>query len=369
MRSLINILNPYNVEDFLKNNWTSKAIFISSEGHKKFDQLFSWEKLTYLLNFHEFHYPALRLALDGKVLNESDNVNLIKLCQEGATLMVNKVHKLLPEITNLTSEVKYDLGYGAQVNAYCSWSGRQGFSSHYDTHEVFVLQIDGTKKWHVFPNTIKYPLSKQQSASFPPPEGEPYLTCILNPGDVLYIPRGHWHYAVALDEPSLHLTLGLHCKTGIDFLEWLVSELRQKDEWRRSLPLRIETASVKVHVDSLIQELNQYLAGSNIGQEYITYLDGLEKPMAKYSLPYQAGCNLFLQGTETKFTSPKFQRVRIVELSDGSGYKIIISGKEVSLKGVERSLLENLFAGEPFTESDVINWLPGFDWEIERVPF
>ncbi len=368
MRSLINILNPYSVEEFLKNNWTSKAVFISSEGHKKFDQLFSWEKLTYLLNFHEFHYPDLRLALDGKVLDKNDNANLIKLCQEGATLIVNKVHKLLPEITTFASEVKYDLGYGAQVNAYCSWPGRQGFSSHYDTHEVFVLQVDGKKKWHVFPDTIKYPLSEQKSASFPPPEGEPYLSCILNPGDVLYIPRGHWHYAVALDEPSLHLTLGLHCKTGIDFLEWLVNELRQKEAWRRSLPLRIETASVKVHVDSLIQDLNQYLAGSNIGQEYISYLDGLEKPMAKYSLPYQAGFNLFPQGTETKFTSPKFQQVRIVELSGDRGYKIIVSGKEVSLKGVDRSLIENLFTESPFTGRDVINWLPGFDWEIDIVP-
>ena len=368
MRSLINILNPYSVEEFLKKNWTSQAVFISSEGYKKFDNLFSWEKLTYLLNYHEFNYPNLRLALDGKVLDESDNVNLTKLCKEGATLIVNKIHKLLPEINTLTSEVKYDLGYGAQVNAYCSWPGRQGFSSHYDTHEVFILQIDGKKKWHVFPDTIKYPLPDQQSASFPPPEGEPYLSCILNPGDVLYIPRGHWHYAVALDEPSLHLTLGLHCKTGIDVLEWLVSELRQKEEWRRSLPLRIETASVTDHVDSLVQNLNQYLAGSNIGQDYISYLDGLEKPMAKYSLPYQAGFNLFSQGTETKFTSSKFQRVRIVELSDDRGYKIIVSGKEVSLKGVNRSLIENLFTGEPFTGSDVMNWLPGFDWEIDIVP-
>lgn len=368
MRSLINILNPYSVEEFLKKNWTSKAVFISSEGYKKFDNLFSWEKLTYLLNFHEFHYPNLRLALDGKVLDESDKVNLTKLCKEGATLIVNKIDKLLPEINTLTSEVKYDLGYGAQVNAYCSWPGRQGFSSHYDTHEVFILQIDGKKKWHVFPDTIKYPLPEQQSVSFPPPEGEPYLSCILNPGDVLYIPRGHWHYALALDEPSLHLTLGLHCKTGIDFLEWLVGELRQKEEWRRSLPLRIDTAPVKAHVDSLVQNLDQYLAGSNVGQDYSSYLDGLEKPMAKYSLPYQAGFNIFSQGTETKFTSSKFQRVRIVELSDDRGYKIIVSGKEVSLKGVNRSLIENLFTGEPFTGSDVMNWLPGFDWEIDIVP-
>jgi ribosomal protein L16 Arg81 hydroxylase len=368
MRSLITLLQPYDVEEFLENNWTSQALFIPGEGQKKFNHLFSWEKLTYLLNFHEFKYPELRLALDGKVLDENENENLIKLCQEGATLIINGVHKFIPEITAFTAEVKYDIGYGTQVNAYCSWSGRQGFSSHYDTHEVFILQVDGRKQWYVYEDTIKYPLAEQTSASLPPPEGEPYLSCTLNPGDVLYIPRGHWHYAIALDEPSLHLTLGVHCKTGIDFLEWLVSELRQKEEWRKSLPLRVETASINAHIDTLIQDLNQYLADRNIGEEYNSYLDSLGKPRPRYSLPYQAGFNIFPHGTQTKFKSAKFQRVRISELSDGSGYKIISSGKEVSLKGVPRSLIENLFTGEHFTGKDVMNWLPDFDWEIDIAP-
>lgn len=368
MHSLTAILNPYSVEEFLEKNWTNKAVFIPGEGKRKFNHLFSWEKLTYLLNFHQLKYPELRLALDGKSLDESANTNLIKLCQEGATLIINGVHKRIPEVASFASEVKYDLGYGVQVNAYCSWAGHQGFSSHYDTHEVFILQLEGTKQWYVFPDTFKYPLQEQKSASLSPPEGEPYLTCILHPGDVLYIPRGHWHYAIALDEPSLHLTLGVHSKTGIDVLEWLVSELRQNEEWRKSLPLRVEKTSINAHINTLIQTLNQYLANRNIGEDYNNYLDSLGKAIARYSLPYQAGFNVFSHGIQTQFKSAKFQRVRIEELSDGSGYTIITSGKEVSLKGVPRFLLEKLLSGEPFTGQDVLNWLPDFDWEIDIVP-
>lgn len=368
MHSLTAILNPYSVEEFLEKNWTNKAVFIPGEGKRKFNHLFSWEKLTYLLNFHQLKYPELRLALDGKSLDESANTNLIKLCQEGATLIINGVHKRIPEVASFASEVKYDLGYGVQVNAYCSWAGHQGFSSHYDTHEVFILQLEGTKQWYVFPDTFKYPLQEHKSASLSPPEGEPYLTCILHPGDVLYIPRGHWHYAIALDEPSLHLTLGVHSKTGIDVLEWLVSELRQNEEWRKSLPLRVEKTSINAHINTLIQTLNQYLANRNIGEDYNNYLDSLGKAIARYSLPYQAGFNVFSHGIQTQFKSAKFQRVRIEELSDGSGYKIITSGKEVSLKGVPRFLLEKLLSGEPFTGQDVLNWLPDFDWELDIVP-
>jgi len=368
MLFLANLLQPYSVSEFLEHNWTNKAVVISGEGKKKFTHLFSWEKLNYLLNYHKLKYPDLRLALDEKVLNESDNDNLIKLCQSGATLIIDQVHKLIPEVTQFASEIKYDLGYSTQVNAYCSWPGRQGFSCHYDTHEVFILQVDGKKQWYVFTDTIKHPLPDQKSTSFSPREVDPYLSCTLYPGDILYIPRGHWHYAVALDEPSLHLTLGVHCKTGIDLLEWLVSELRQKEEWRKSLPLPVETGLVKDSVDTLIQDLSQLLASNKIREDFISYFENIGKPSAGYSFPYQAGFNIFPHGSETKFKNPKFQRVKISEIADGSGYKIIVYGKEITLRGVPESFVRKLFSQYFFTGNDVVNWLPDFDWESDIVP-
>ncbi|MEC4817706.1 MAG: cupin, partial [Scytonema sp. PMC 1069.18] len=102
--------------------------------------------------------------------------------------------------------------------------------------------------------------------------------------------------------------------------------------------------------------------------EYISYLDSLSKPLATYSLPYQAGFNIFSQGTETKFRNSKFQRVKISELPDCSGYKVLVAGKEVSLKGVNISTVEKLFTTETFTGNDVISWLPDYDWEIDIAP-
>ncbi|MEG3978004.1 cupin domain-containing protein [Microcoleus sp. N9_B2] len=368
MRSLANLLKPYNLEDFLNNNWTNKAVAIKSEGKKDFAHLFSWEKLNHLLNFYQLKYPDIRLAVKGKVLDESENANLIKLCQSGATLIINQVHKLIPEIAEFAAELKAELGYPNQVNAYCSWPEKQGFSSHYDTHEVFILQTDGIKQWYVFADTIKYPLTDQKSSTFSPPETPPYLTCTLHPGDVLYIPRGHWHYAIASDEPSLHLTLGIHCKTGIDLLEWLVGELRQQSEWRQSLPLRINQDSIDTSVNNLIAQLQGYANSKNLGEEYSSYLDSLAKPVAKYSLPSQAGFNIFPYGIQTKYRIPKIQRVRISELPDGDGYKIVVAGKEVSLKGVTDKFTENLFSTEFFTGEDVMDWLPDCDWEIDVMP-
>lgn len=368
MFDLTSLLQPYSEKEFLENNWTKKAIAISGKGRKDFTHLFSWEKLNSLLNFHQIQYPDLRLAFDGQVLDRKENNNLTQWCQKGATLIIDQIHQRIPEISRFASKISYELGYSTQVNAYCSWSNKQGFSRHYDTHDVFILQVEGSKQWYIYTDTLKYPLPTQKSASFIPPEEEAYLSCILQPGDVLYIPRGHWHYAVAKNEPSIHLTLGIHCKTGIDLLEWLISKLKHREEWRNSLPLRIKQNSLDLSIKSLIQDLNQYINDQNISEEYNSYLNSLGKSIDRYAFPYQAGFKIFNNGVATKFKVPQFQRLKISEISDDSGYKILVSGKEVSIKGVPKHLVENLFSRETFTGKDVISWLPDYDWEIDIIP-
>ncbi|MCL2924255.1 MAG: cupin domain-containing protein [Trichodesmium sp. MAG_R04] len=368
MSYLTNLIQPLKQEEFLENNWTRKAIAISNKGEKDFTNLFSWKKLNYLLNFHQIKYPDVRLAYDGKVLEAKENKNFTQWCEKGATLIIDKIDKRIPEVSIFTSKLSYELGYPTQVNAYCSWSSKKGFSTHYDTHDVFILQVEGNKQWYVYTETLKYPLPNQKSSSFTPPEEEAYLSCILHPGDVLYIPRGHWHYAVTTEEPSIHLTLGIHSRTGVDLLEWLIGQFQNKEEWRRSLPLRIDETSFNVSIENLIKDLKEYINNHNIREEYNNYLDSLEEPVEQYNLPYQAGFNIFHNGVETKFKVSHFQRLKISKIADNDGYKILVSGKEVSIRGVPEYVVKNLFSRETFTGKDIINLLPECDWEIDIMP-
>jgi ribosomal protein L16 Arg81 hydroxylase len=367
METLAHLISPYEINTFLEEVWTKKSIFSPSNGQRSFEHLFSWEKLTHLINYNEFEYPTLRLSKNGNVLDKTENKNFIKRCQEGATLIIDRVHKLVPEIADFASQLRHSMGYRVQVNMYCSFPSQQGFGCHYDTHEVFILQIDGQKEWHIFGETLRYPLPTQKSASLSSPDGQPYLSCILKPGDVLYIPRGHWHYAIALEQPSLHLTAGVHCKTGIDLLEWLANELCFEEEWRKSIPLITNGTSAAEHLKALTQDLIKYINNNNIQNEYIDFLTRSEKPIAGFSLPYQLGFNLFPAGSNTRFTRPKIQRVNISYISDND-YKIKVWNKEILLKGVTRTLVYNLFSKESFSGNDVISWLPGFDWQIDIAP-
>ncbi|MBE9114919.1 cupin-like domain-containing protein [Lusitaniella coriacea LEGE 07157] len=370
MSVLTDLVSPYSQETFLKEVWTKKSVHLTARGDRRFNSLFSWEKLTELLNYHEFEFPALRLAKDGQVLEAKENENFVQHCQEGATLIIDRVHKLVPEITRFVAALRREIGHPVQVNTYCSWPGTQGFKCHYDTHEVFILQVDGDKEWYVFPDTVKYPLIDQKSARLEPPEVPPVLRCTLQPGDVLYIPRGHWHYAVAGTQPSLHLTLGVLAKTGIDFLEWFIQQARDRENWCANLPLLTDAAPVSLaeQIKALKADAIAALSDEQLIEEYSRAIAHSEKPFAPYSFPHQAGFNIFPQGIETTFTRPPSQRIQIDPLPDESGYRILADNKEITLNGVPQKFVEHLFHYEQFTGSDVVNWLSDFDWESEIVP-
>jgi len=200
--------------------------------------------------------------------------------RQGATLIVNGVHHRVPTVAKLAADLRQEIGYQIHVNLYCSPAKQQGFDCHYDTHDVLILQIEGDKKWFVFHETLSYPTPEMKSSSQLPPKDPPYLECILKAGDVLYIPRGHWHYAVACEDPSLHLTVGIECQTGLDWLGWLIHELQQNSHWRQSLPVCVDdnTNVLEQHLINLRQNLIETLNQPNILHKYIDALAYCDQP-------------------------------------------------------------------------------------------
>ena len=54
---------------------------------------------------------------------------------------------------------------------------------------------------------------------------------------MLYLPRGWWHVAHPLDEPSLHLNVTIVPPAGPDLFEWLVAQLKRHPEVRMNVPV------------------------------------------------------------------------------------------------------------------------------------
>ncbi len=187
--------------------------------------------------------------------------------------------------------------------------------------------------------------------------------------DVLYIPRGHWHYAVACEQPSLHLTLGINCLTGIDFFNWLVSEFKERADFRENLPLVTggNFQELKNGLFDLKSLLIEALEKENLEEKYVEHLKTLERPIAPYALPFQLGFSLCDRGFETRYTVPQFPKLYLDKLSENS-YDLTMGNKKIALKGVSEQFVQTLLYHKEFTIADLADWMPDADWDDEIYP-
>ncbi|MFH7029195.1 MAG: hypothetical protein ACHBN1_28330 [Heteroscytonema crispum UTEX LB 1556] len=191
---------------------------------------------------------------------------------------------------------------------------------------------------------------------------------IFNLGNIYYLYISRSERANSLETICLYLFLRVKSKTGADFLKWYANYQHPAEELPRTMPLDVETEATSVDENILIKNSNKLLTDSNVCDNCISYVDSLDKPIARYFIRDRAGFNIFYCGTDAKFRITKFQRVQISEPSDSSGYKIIVADKEISLKGVLKSLVKNLPVVETFAGNDVIKLLLALDSQIDIIP-
>ncbi len=156
----------------------------------------------------------------------------------GATLIVSQFHELHPPLMRFCRGLEQVFLHGAQANIYLTPPGAQGFRTHYDTHDVLVLQVVGEKQWRLFPGQpVPRPTRRTPWPGNIAPEGEP-AELTLKPGDTLYVPRGVMHDAAAqADAPSLHITIGLMDPSVASVLRLAVDLLEQTEPGlRESFP-------------------------------------------------------------------------------------------------------------------------------------
>jgi Cupin superfamily protein len=297
------ILRPQSVDEFIANAWGRDVRHIKGQPGK-FAHLLPWAQLNSILRQHRLDFPRLRLARDGKSLpaaaylrhvrNSRKQTTVPRLLadkltgqlRQGATLVLDAVDELFEPLEALATGLERFFRVHVQINAYAGWRTARGFDLHWDDHDVFILQVTGRKDWRVYGETRPAPLVEDTETAAKP-TGEPVWAATLAAGDLLYIPRGWWHVALPLDEPTLHLTVGIHNRTGIDLLRWLVDNLRASEIARRDLPLFADTNEQRAHTARLRRELIAACNDDLIAQ-YFAAQDAIASPRPRLNLPSSA---------------------------------------------------------------------------------
>lgn len=174
----------------------------------------------------------------------------------GATVVFGQLHRRVPALARLCVSIGQLFSCRVQTNIYVTPPHAQGFRPHWDTHDVFVLQVSGTKSWSVYDTKVTLPLKGQ---GFDPEQHEAGPVSAqfeLGPGDAAYLPRGLMHAAMSGDQASMHITLGLTAFTWADFFLESVSAAALADEsLRHTLPIGFADGSCTPDVrERLYQE-------------------------------------------------------------------------------------------------------------------
>jgi ribosomal protein L16 Arg81 hydroxylase len=250
-------------DQFAGDYWGRQALLSpAAELPRDFADLLDGDAIDELVSERGLRTPFLRVAKDGSTLADhaftgpggvgatiADQVSddkLVRLFADGSTLVLQALHRVWPPIIEFCLRLAGELGHPVQANAYVTPPQNQGFSNHYDVHDVFVLQLEGTKRWQIHAPVLESPLrdqpwSDRRSAVEARAQEKPLIEAVLEPGDCLYLPRGFLHAAKALGGVSAHLTIGVHSWTRYAIAEQMLQQALRRTARdpviRASLPL------------------------------------------------------------------------------------------------------------------------------------
>ena len=245
-------LAPLAAEAFFAEHWERRPLVVRRGEPGRFDGILSAADVERLVCETGLRAPAFRLVRDGAPLPPGGYTRDVpwhpgrfaglavvdRVAEEharGATIVLQALHLHWRPAALYCRDLERELGFPVQANAYATPAAARGFAVHHDTHDVFVLQSAGAKRWRVFAPKVELPLKHQRWSAALGEPGEPVEDVTLEAGDTLYLPRGWPHEAVTDRADSLHLTIGLHPPTRLDALRAALEACGEDVEFRRTL--------------------------------------------------------------------------------------------------------------------------------------
>jgi ribosomal protein L16 Arg81 hydroxylase len=358
------LIEPLSAREF-ERGFAGRREWFRRGRAERFDGLLSWRTLNELIRDQRPSGPRFRLMKAASVVPEAayhrtvqtlrgplrmiDPAGLLAEVRDGATLVWDAIDQAHPPIRAAKQEVERALRAFVFVNMYASWGGVGGLGGHWDDHDVFVIQLIGRKNWRVQPPARSCPLPEDAGLEPPTRYANDWT---LDPGSVLYLPRGWWHRVTPVGEPSLHLTIGVLRPTNADFLRWLVEQVTESDLVRQDFPFPMDEQARVAHAAALRSVLGEWLRPSAIElyermQDETHYLD------PRPTLQAADGTRAWDPDSEVLLLSTRADLRR----RDGD-VALVVAGEEWRAPGEAEPSLRSLVDGRPVRVDVLLRHVP-----------
>lgn len=266
--------------------------------------------------------------------------------KNGATIVYNRINNE-PFVDNLAKQVAQFANAPTVTSGYLAFGSDASFKSHWDTRDVYAIQLIGKKHWSLYKPNFENPLYMQQAKDMGIEEPTiPDMEVVLEAGDMLYIPRGWWHNPVPMDCETFHLAVGTFAPTGYDYMEWLMKKIPN-------------IASIRHNLDSWEHDkfsLNQTAVEiANMLNKRSNYECFMQDYFAQYRVDSSFNMQIFGNKNADDIPLDAFIRLNAVDTRTVDKGYIIANGIKIDINDDNRFIFDLLLNSYAVSMKDILS--------------
>ncbi|TMP89013.1 hypothetical protein CWC05_01265 [Pseudoalteromonas ruthenica] len=356
---LEDLIAPLTKEEFYSKYFEQRPFLIKRNLPEYYSLYLKIQQVEEILTTRKLQKSDLRIVKQGllkpvgEYLNSNDTVDTNKALdafQNGSTLIFEHLDLQHKPIGQMLYCLEAETMLGLRSNVYLTPKNSSGFSTHWDSHDVFILQIEGEKLWNIYDAPIELPntdQTKHQRKTLQQVSPNKIQEITLQPGDIFYMPRGFVHEPATNTTASLHVTIGIRQHTVEHMLTKSLEDICCNNAELRKV-LQLEQELDQQHIKSiLIDEINSY--------DFNKSKQSLFRRYIKSRVP-KRGVELFRTSAEDITLST---RLRIVQPSvyqlftRRNDIQLCFDGKSIRLPTVLKKTLEQVFQIQSFVPEEL----------------
>jgi ribosomal protein L16 Arg81 hydroxylase len=378
--SLSGLLAPIATDEFLREYAFKQPLFVKGT-REKFSPLFTWDSLNRILSYtrhdpvrvhlervdatdEELEFTRFARNVRGEHIPRIDVDRMYESLRHGSTLVVDAVNEVDPAVADLSEEMAAVLSATrATTVLFASFGHIPGFSVHWDSRDVYALQVEGHKYWRVYGPSRVAPLDRGDMRR--PGSGVPgplFWEGMLHKGDLLYVPRGWWHDVTAGDSPALHLNLGFSPVTALELLSWFTEIMEDSGIMRADIPRFGSAEELEEYECAIKDEISSRLAEVKLA-DFFASIRASDRGQVHVTLPAGVDGQEFLPepGQLVRLTS------RMTELGIHNGQCVLRGGgKEIAVPDTLAGIAEKLVESHAVSIAELAGTAPEFPDDVVR---